>query len=261
MTTSVQNRPEVDAAGVAATSPSSTLVLQTPTTATDGPSVGSTSSGTPSQVAAAAAHEELAVGVTVDVAPVFGVLPSDGGPSAIGQYGRSYGADPQRVARLVAAAVTGYQSGGVVASMKHFSGLTRIGADSHVTLPTLPVSCADWNAHEAIPAEAGVDAGALMVMTAHMLFPAADDVKAPASISPRIIQKLLHGDGVAGCNGMNFGAVTVTDSMQMEPIAGHYSVGSAAVAALNAGEDLLLMPTSPTKAHRKLAREAAAALD
>lgn len=200
------------------------------------------------QVAAAAAEEMRAVGVTVDFAPVFGVLPENGGPSAIGQYGRSYGSDPQRVARLVAAAVSGYQDGGVVASMKHFPGLARVGADSHVTLPTLSVSCADWNAHEAIPAQAGIDAGALMVMTGHVLLPAAGDAKLPASISPVVVQQLLQGDGAAGCAGMGFDGVTVTDSMQMAPITDSHAAGSAAVAALAAGEDLILMSANPAKA-------------
>jgi beta-N-acetylhexosaminidase len=200
------------------------------------------------QAATAAAQEMRAVGVTVNFAPVFGVLPAGGGPSAIGQYGRSYGSDPQRVARLVAAAVTGYQDGGVVASMKHFPGLARIAADSHVTLPTLRVSCADWNAHEAIPARAGIDAGALMVMTGHMLLPASGDTKLPASLSPVIVQKLLKGNGAAGCDGMGFDGVTVTDSMEMAPITDTYGSGAAAVQALAAGEDLILMSANPTKA-------------
>jgi beta-N-acetylhexosaminidase len=200
------------------------------------------------QAATAAAQEMRAVGVTVDFAPVFGVLPASGAPSAIGRDGRSYGSDPQRVARLVAAAVTGYQHGGVVAAMKHFPGLARIAADSHVTLPTLRVSCADWNAHEAIPAQAGIDAGALMVMTGHMLLPAAGDATLPASISPAIVQKLLKGSGAAGCVGMGFEGVSVTDSMQMAPITGSYGSGAAAVAALAAGEDLILMPANPAKA-------------
>ncbi len=200
------------------------------------------------QVAAAAGAEMRAVGVTVDFAPVFGVLPADGGPSAIGQYGRSYGADPDRVAALVAAAVTGYQNGGVVAAMKHFPGLARLGADSHVTLPTLSVSCADWNAHEAIPARAGIDAGALMVMTGHMLLPAAGDATRPASISPVVVRKLLKGSGAAGCDGMGFDGVTVTDSLQMAPITDNYGAGGGAVAALSAGEDLILMSASPAAA-------------
>jgi beta-N-acetylhexosaminidase len=200
------------------------------------------------EVAAAAGAEMRAVGVTVDFAPVFDVLPAGGGPSAIGQYGRSYGSDPDRVAALVAAAVTGYQRGGVVSAMKHFPGLARLGADSHVTLPTLSVSCADWNAHEAIPARAGIDAGALMVMTGHMLLPAAGDATRPASISPVVVQKLLKGNGAAGCEGMGFGGVTVTDSMQMAPITDNYAAGAGAVAALKAGEDLILMSANPAAA-------------
>lgn len=200
------------------------------------------------RIATAAAQEMLAVGVTVDFAPVFGVLPASGGPSSIGQYGRSYGADPARVAALVSAAVTGYQAGGVVASMKHFPGLARIAADSHVTLPALDVTCADWNAHEAIPAKAGIDAGAQMVMTGHMLLPAAGDRAVPASISPTIVEQLLGGDGAAGCVGMRFRGVTVTDSMQMAPITDHYASGPAAVKALAAGEDLILMPVNPANA-------------
>jgi beta-N-acetylhexosaminidase len=200
------------------------------------------------RVATAAAQEMRAVGVSVDFAPVFGVLPAGGGPSAIGQYGRSYGSDPHRVATLVAAAVTGYQSGGVIAGMKHFPGLARIGADSHVTLPTLSASCADWNAHEAIPAKAGIDAGALMVMTGHVLLPAAGDGKRPASVSPVVVQQLLKGSGAGGCTGMGFDGVTVTDSMQMAPITDNYGPGAAAVQALAAGEDLVLMSANPAAA-------------
>lgn len=200
------------------------------------------------QVAEAAAQEMRAVGVTVDFAPVFGVLPDDGSPSSIGQYGRSYGSDPQRVGAFVAAAVTGYQDGGVVAGLKHFPGLARIAEDSHVTLPTLPVTCADWNTHEAVSARAGVDAGALMMMTGHMLLPAASKSGLPASIDPTIVGKLLRGTGANGCDGMHFSGVTITDSMQMEPITGKFKSGGAAVAALNAGEDLLLMPADPASA-------------
>lgn len=200
------------------------------------------------KAAKAAAREMRAVGVTVNFAPVFGVTPADGSASSIGQYGRSYGSDPERVATLVSAVVAGYQSGGIVAVLKHFPGLARIAADSHVTLPTLPVSCKNWNAHEAIPAQAGVDAGAAMMMTGHVLFPAVDGSRLPTSISPTIVDMLLRGDGVNGCQGMNFTGVTVTDSMQMQPITAHYSAAAAAVAALNAGEDLVLMSSDPVAA-------------
>jgi beta-N-acetylhexosaminidase len=192
------------------------------------------------EIAHAAAQELLAVGVSVDFAPVSDVLPTDGSGSAIGA--RSYGSDPQRVARLVTAAVTGYQAGGVAAVLKHFPGLGRVATDTHLALPTLGVDCASWNAHEAVPVRAGIKAGALAVLTGHVLLPAADDSSVPASISPAIVTDLLRGAGSGGCTGMHFSGVTVTDSLQMEPIANVYTSGQAAVRALKAGQDLLLMP-------------------
>lgn len=200
------------------------------------------------RVTAAAGQEMRAVGVTVDVAPVADILPADGSPSGIGKDGRSYGADPQRVARLVAAAVTGFQAGGVAATLKHFPGLGRIAADTHVSLPTLDVACGDWNTHEAVPMRAGVDAGAAMVMTGHVLLPAVGASETPASISPEVVDGLLRGSGVAGCDGMGFDGVTVTDSLQMAPITDRFGAGGAAVAALRAGQDLLLMPADPLAA-------------
>jgi len=200
------------------------------------------------KVAAAAAQELLAVGLSVNFAPVSDVLPTDGSASAIGD--RSYGSDPQRDAKLVAAAVTGYQEAGIVSVLKHFPGLGRVATDTHVALPTLGVSCASWNAHEAVPVRAGIEAGASMVMTGHVLLPAVGDDAVPASISTNVVTKLLRGSGTGGCTGMDFHGVTVTDSLQMEPIANVYTSAQAAVRALNAGQDLLLMPMDPAAAVR-----------
>jgi beta-N-acetylhexosaminidase len=194
-------------------------------------------------VAAAAAQEMLAVGVTVDFAPVSDVLPSDGSASAIGD--RSYGSDPQRDATLVTAAVTGYQSGGVAAVLKHFPGLGRVATDTHLALPSLPVDCESWNTHEAVPVRAGIKAGAAMVMTGHVLLPAVGASRVPASLSPTVVGDLLRGSGAAGCSGLGYRGVTVTDSLQMAPVADSYNSAQAAVMALNAGQDLLLMPMRP----------------
>ncbi|MGI8418655.1 MAG: glycoside hydrolase family 3 N-terminal domain-containing protein, partial [Nakamurella sp.] len=100
------------------------------------------------QVAVAASREMLVVGITVDFAPGADVLPTTG-ESAIGS--RSYGTDPQRVAKFVAAAVRGYQSGGVAATIKHFPGIGRIAADTHNQLPSLKADCDDWSSTEAVP--------------------------------------------------------------------------------------------------------------
>ena len=200
------------------------------------------------QVAAAAAQELLAVGVTVDFAPVSDVLPTGGAPSAIGD--RSYGSDPRRVGTLVAAAVTGYQDAGVAAVLKHFPGLGRVATDTHTALAALGVSCSSWNAHEAVPLRAGIAAGVSMVMTGHVLLPAVGDTTAPASVDRRVVSGLLRGSGSDGCSGMRYAGITVTDSLQMEPIANVFSPGQAAVRALDAGEDLLLMPVDPAGAVR-----------
>jgi beta-N-acetylhexosaminidase len=197
------------------------------------------------QVARAAAQELLAVGISVDFAPVSDVLPADG-DSGIGD--RSFGDDPQRDAALVAAAVSGLQDAGVAATLKHFPGLGRVPQDTHVTLPTLAVSCSSWDSYEAVPLRAGIKAGVAMVMTGHVQLPAVGAVGPPASLSATVVTDLLRGKGQDGCTGLQFGGVTVSDSLQMVPVANAYSSGQAAVLALQAGEDLLLMPVRPQAA-------------
>ncbi len=198
-------------------------------------------------IASAAAQEMLAVGVTVNFAPDADVLPADGSESAIGD--RSYGSDPERTAQLSTAAVVGYQQGGVAATLKHFPGIGRIAADTHESLPTLVTDCAGWNATEAVPMRSGIQAGAALVMTGHVLMPAVGATSAPASLSPNVVTDLLKGPGRNGCEGMDFRGVAVTDSLQMQPaLDASPTPGGAEVEALLAGEDLLLMPTAPRAA-------------
>jgi beta-N-acetylhexosaminidase len=206
-----------------------------------------TAVGLTRQVGAAAAQELLAVGVTVDFAPDADVLPADGSDSAIGD--RSYGSDPERTAQLVAASVSGYQRGGVAATLKHFPGIGRIAADTHQTLPSLVTDCTGWNRTEAVPMAAGIKAGSALVMTGHVLMPAVGATGAPASLSPVVVTDLLKGAGQNGCDGLGFDGVSVTDSLQMQPaLDAAPTPGSAEVQALLAGEDLLLMPTAPQAA-------------
>ncbi|MBM9465729.1 glycoside hydrolase family 3 protein [Nakamurella leprariae] len=200
------------------------------------------------QTAAAAAAELRAVGITVDFAPVADVLPVSGA-SSIGD--RSYGTDPDRVAALTAAAVIGYQSGGVAATVKHFPGIGSLAADTHQTLPTLGQDCAQWNEHERPPFRAAVDAGVAMVMTGHVRLPAVDGALGPTSLSPRVVTQLLRGTGdVAGCQGLGYGGIAVSDALEMDPVADRYDSAAAAVQALSAGQDLLLMPVDPEAAHQ-----------
>ena len=188
-----------------------------------------------------------AVGINVDFAPVSDVIPADGASEMLG---RSFGSDPNRVAALVTAAVAGYQSAGIGATLKHFPGIGELSADTHLSLQSLSTSCPSWNAVASVPIRAGTQAGVAMVMTGHATFPAVDDGSVPTSLSG-VMDQLLRGDpssSVAGCTPIGYTGIRITDSLQMAPITDGYSSADAAWQGLAAGEDLLLMPVNPEDA-------------
>ncbi|GAA2000089.1 hypothetical protein GCM10009818_08600 [Nakamurella flavida] len=198
------------------------------------------------QAAAAAGAEMRAVGITVDFAPDADIVP-DRSSSAIGD--RSFGADPERVAALVVAAVRGYQSAGVAATVKHFPGIGAIAADTHEELPTVTTSCTEWNDGAAVPFRQAVDAGVALVMTGHVLQPAIGVDRLPTSLSREALTDLLRGPGVGGCEPLSFTGIAVSDALEMAPVADAYSSAEAGWRALAAGQDLLLMPVDPVAAH------------
>jgi beta-N-acetylhexosaminidase len=194
-----------------------------------------------------AGAELAAMGVTVDFAPVADTLdagssaPSEGpgagsrqsagGSAVIGS--RSFGADPKLTAAQVAAAVRGLQGAGVAATLKHFPGHGHTTADSHTELPVVPLSRAEWAAQDRPPFLAGAQAGAGLVMSGHLDVPALDK-GVPATFSRTVMTDVLRKE-------LKFTGVAVTDAMNMAP-AMKWPPGEAAVRALNAGNDLLLMP-------------------
>ncbi|WP_395725585.1 glycoside hydrolase family 3 protein [Nakamurella sp.] len=197
------------------------------------------------QVTAASAAEMRAVGINVDFAPDADV-PPESGVSGVAE--RTFGSDPDRSARLVGAAVRGYQQGGVAATIKHFPGIGRTATDTHKALPTLDIDCPEWNAVEAVPMRGGVDAGAALVMTGHIDLPAVGTAGASSALSSAVVTDLLKGSGVAGCDGLNFHGVAVSDSFQMAPIKNNFGPEEAAWRGVAAGQDLVLMPTDPEAA-------------
>ena len=178
-----------------------------------------------------AAGEELAaMGITADFAPVADTL----GPPANTVIGsRSFGGDPQANAQQVAAAVRGLASAGVAAGVKHFPGHGHTSGDSHEELPVVAQTAAQWTAEDLPPFTAGVDAGAGLVMSGHLDVQALDP-GVPATFSHKIMTDVLRTQ-------LGFTGVAVTDAMNMPP-AMKWPAGEAAVRALNAGDDLLLMP-------------------
>lgn len=170
----------------------------------------------------------------------FGVVADVTADPASFIEGRVLGTAPQSAAERVAAAVAG-ERGTVASTLKHFPGHGAAPGDSHTSIPAAPQSLAEWRAGPALPFAAGIDAGADLVMTGHLAYPAID--AAPASLSPewhRILRDELGFDGVV-----------VTDDLLMLQHNGlpeFADPGENAVRALVAGADLLLfvLPTDPS---------------
>ncbi|HEX5597841.1 MAG TPA: glycoside hydrolase family 3 protein [Micromonosporaceae bacterium] len=184
----------------------------------------------------AAGTELAAVGVNLDFAPVADVLGADS--KVIGS--RSYGSDPQAVAEQVAGAVRGLQGAGVAATLKHFPGHGHTTADSHHNLPVLTQKRAALAADDLPPFAAGIDAGAWLVMSGHLDVRAVDPGTA-ATFSRKVLTDLLRGE-------LKFDGVVISDAMNMAP-AMRWPAGEAAVRAINAGNDLLLMPPDVSAAY------------
>ncbi|MFF5082464.1 glycoside hydrolase family 3 protein [Actinoplanes sp. NPDC000266] len=184
----------------------------------------------------AAGDELAAMGVTADFAPVADTLgPPDN--TVIGS--RSFGADAKANATQVAAAVRGLQKAGVVAGLKHFPGHGHTSGDSHDSLPVVTQSRAAWDTQDLPPFRSGIDAGAGIVMSGHLDVQALDK-GVPATFSHKVMTDELRGR-------LKFTGVAVTDAMNMPP-AMTWPPGEAAVRALNAGNDMLLMPPNITAA-------------
>ena len=184
-----------------------------------------------------AALEGRAVGIHVNFAPDADVNNNPLNPII---NIRSFGEDPHAVARLVRAYVRGLQDNGMLATLKHFPGHGDTDADSHIGLPSIRVDYARLDSVELVPFRAGIDAGAQVVMSAHIAFPALTG-DAPATLSAAVLTGLLR-------DSLKFRGLVVTDALQMGAIVAKYGAGEAAVRAFEAGSDLLLMPADPDSA-------------
>jgi beta-glucosidase len=147
---------------------------------------------------------------------------------------RAWGETPAVVAALTRAFSQGLQAQGVLGCAKHFPGHGDTSVDSHLELPVLPHDRQRLAAVELPPFAACIDAGIDAVMTAHLVLPALDQER-PATLSKAVLTDLLRGE-------LGFDGLVVTDALVMEAISRHYGAGEAAVLALEAGADLVLMP-------------------
>ncbi len=175
-------------------------------------------------------RELLRAGVNTDLAPVV----DTGFGAAIGA--RSFGEDPQLVAKMGAAAVEGFKAAGVVSAAKHFPNHGAATSDSHVSLPVVNHDLTTLRSHDLPPFEAAIEAGVSMVMVGHLVYPAIDPER-PASLSPEAIGMLREELGFEG--------VVVTDDLAMAGATGGGSPARAAVEAVKAGADLLVISSPP----------------
>ncbi|MGZ4536122.1 MAG: glycoside hydrolase family 3 N-terminal domain-containing protein [Nocardioidaceae bacterium] len=187
--------------------------------------------------------ELTGLGFTTGFAPDADVT-SGPGDAAIGS--RSAGSRPALVARQAVAAARGFARSGVLPVLKHFPGHGALTTDSHVALPVQRASVPALMHRDLRPFRAGIDAGLPAVMVGHIDVRSVDP-GVPASLSKKVVTGLLR-------HRLGFRGLAISDALNMGAITGHYGVGRSAVLALRAGEDVLLMPSSPRTARDAIVR-------
>jgi beta-glucosidase-like glycosyl hydrolase/CubicO group peptidase (beta-lactamase class C family) len=177
------------------------------------------------------AREGRALGIHWALAPVADVNNNPANPVI---NIRSFGEDPERVGKLVAAFVAGVKSGGLLSTVKHFPGHGDTAVDSHLQLAQLPVERARLDAVELRPFRRALESGVDSVMLGHIAVPSLDPTGAPATLSQPMATDLLRRD-------LGFGGIVVTDALEMAGVRAAWT-GEAAVKAVKAGADLILLP-------------------
>ena len=182
------------------------------------------------------AVELAAVGVNLNFAPVMDVNNNPNNP-VIDR--RSFGESPELVSRLGVAYIHGLQRHGVLATAKHFPGHGDTTVDSHFDLPTVNHDLERIHALELQPFRAAIDADVAAIMTAHIIYPVFDPDR-PATLSPTILTDLLRKE-------LGFDGLLITDDMEMKAIDDRYRSGEAAVMAIEAGADIVMVLWTPAK--------------
>jgi len=189
------------------------------------------------------ALEARATGVHWVYAPVSDVNNNPGNPII---NTRSFGEDPKKVAEFVSEFVRGVQENGALATAKHFPGHGDTAADSHIDLPVIRADRARLDDLELVPFRAAIAERVDSIMTGHLNVPALEpDISTPATLSHSILTDVLRTQ-------LGFQGLVVTDAMDMGGITVRYAPGDAAVRAVMAGADCLLMPPVPDAAFEAL---------
>lgn len=191
--------------------------------------------------------ELSSLGINTTLAPVVDVNNNANNP-VIGL--RSYGEDAEMVGKMASAEIEGLAEYNVIGCAKHFPGHGDTATDSHYGLPMVDKSKEELLNNELKPYQVAINQGIEMIMSAHILYPQLDSTtvysektkqqeKLPSTLSHKILTNLLKEE-------MGFKGVVVTDAMNMAGIAATYDEVQAVKLAINAGVDLICMPTNIT---------------
>lgn len=179
------------------------------------------------------ALEARAIGIHQTYAPVVDVNINPDNPII---NTRSVGEDPELVSRIALNFIRGCQENGLIATAKHFPGHGDTDLDSHTLLPIIKADIERLEKVELLPFKRAVEAGVRSIMTAHLHVPALDSTPGlPATLSPLILSELLR-------KKLNFQGIIVTDAMTMGGITRSFPPDEAALRAIKAGVDCLLLP-------------------
>jgi beta-N-acetylhexosaminidase len=185
------------------------------------------------------AQEGRAVGVHLVYAPVMDVNVNPANPII---NVRSAGEDPEEVSRIGRAFIRGCQENGMLATAKHFPGHGDTELDSHISLAVVPGDRERLEQIELYPFRQAVNAGVHAIMVSHLEVPALDpNPRTPATLSPLIVTGLLR-------ERMGFQGLIISDAMEMGGITTLYPPGEAAVKAVQAGIDMVLLPSDADRA-------------
>ena len=171
-------------------------------------------------------------GFNLDFAPIADVNSNPNNPVI---KERSFSSDPLIAAEMVAACVAGFKKSGVLCTLKHFPGHGDTSTDSHYGSASSLKTLEELQACEFLPFKSGIAAGADVVMLGHISLPNVTGNDIPATLSYEITTGILREQ-------LGFDGLIVTDAMSMAAITSRFSSGAAAVQALNAGADIILMP-------------------
>lgn len=172
------------------------------------------------------------LGFNMDFAPMADVWTNQ--ENTIAQY-RAFGSDPETVSEMVSEAIKGLHSQGIYTVAKHFPGHGGTSGDSHEGTVYLNSTKEELESCEFLPFQAAIDADTEFVMVGHISLPNILEDDTPASLSEEVVTEMLRND-------LGFDGIVITDAMNMGAITNNYTSAEAAVQAVQAGVDMILMP-------------------